>query len=144
MNRSEIDKWFADLGVSDFSGEATFDSENGLQVEFVLSEDGRELLITNVIGLLSIRTDVDVYRLVLRTNYLGLETGGGCIALAEDDETLLLWRVVPLSAVDPDALTNIISSLLDAAEECRRHIFDESTEAKVGQSAISPAPMSLA
>ena len=144
MNRSEIDKWFADLGVSDFSGEATFDGEKGVQVEFVLSEDGRELLITNVIGLLSIRTGADVYRQVLRTDYLGLETGGGCISLAEDDETLVLWRVVPLSAVDPDALTNIISNLLDAAEEFRRRIFDESMEAKVGQGIASPAPMSLA
>ena len=144
MNRSETDKWFAELGVSDFSGEATFVSEKGLQVEFILSEDSRELLITSSIGLLSIGTDADVYRHVLRTNYLGLETGGGCISLAEDDETLLLWRVVPLSAVDPAALTNFISNLLDAAEEVGRRIFDESMEAKVGQDDAPPAPMSLA
>ena len=42
---------FAGLGVPDFSSEASFDSEKGLQIDFVLSEDDQDLLIT--IALLS-------------------------------------------------------------------------------------------
>lgn len=144
MNKSEIENWFADLGVPDFSTEASFDSEKGLQVEFVLSEDDQELLITIALGPLGTGADAGIYRLILRSNYLGLETSGGSLSLAEDDETLLLWRVVPIITVDPDALTKTTSGLLDAAEDLRRRIFNQSADAEVQHDATPPTPMSLA
>lgn len=144
MNKSEIEKWFADLGVTNFSGEAVFDSENGLQTEFVLSADDRELLITSVIGLLSVRTDAHVYRLILRTNHLGVDTRGGCLSLAEDDETLLLWRVVSVAVMDADELANTVSSFIDTAGEIRHRIFDETMENEVEQSITPPVPTFLA
>ena len=144
VNKSDIEEWFAELGVPDFSTEASFDSETGLQVDFVLSEDGRELLITIALGPLGAGVDAGVYRLILRSNYLGLETNGGCLSLAEDDETLLLWRVVPIITMDPDALTATTSGLLDAAEELRRRIFNQDADADVRQDTTPPTPMSLA
>ena len=144
MNRSDMEKWFADLGAPNFSSDAAFDTENGLQVEFVLSEDNQELLITIILGLLSVRTDPDVYRMILHANYLGIETSGGCLSLAEDDETLLLWRVAAVSAMDADALTNTVSGLLDAAAAFKDHLFDESLEAEVRRGAASPPPLSMA
>lgn len=144
MNKSEIRKWFADLGVPNFSGEAAFDSESGHQTEFVLSDDDRELLITNVIGLLDDRTDSDVYRMILRTNHLGLDTRGGCLSLAEDDETLILWRVVPVAVMDADELANAVSSFIDTAGEIRHRIFDETMEDEVKQSITPPVSTFLA
>ena len=144
MNRSEIEQWFASLGAPNFSGEAAFDGEKGLQIEFVLSEDNQELLITIVLGLLSVRTIADVYRMLLHANHLGLQTNGGCLSLAEDDETLLLWRVAAVAAMDADALTNTVSGLLDAAAAFKDHLFDDSMEAEIRRGVASPPPMSLA
>ena len=122
--QSDLSGWLAELGVRAFDGGAGFTYDGEMAVAVDLADDGRTLLLTADLGALDRTAPSDLCRRLLRLGHLGLETAGAALSLADDDETLTLWRTVALDAVAVDDLTGILSTFLDTAAALRQTAFD--------------------
>ena len=109
VTQSDLAGWLADLGVEAFDGGAGFTYDGEMDVAVTLADDGRTILFTADVGALDQAAPAALCRRLLRRGHLGLETGGAALSLAEDDETLTLWRTVALDAVAADELTGMLS-----------------------------------
>jgi len=85
--------------------------------------------------------------MLLRLNFLGIETGGAAFAIDEDERHIYLCHSVPLQRVDPRALVAVIGNFIDTAAGLRQQLVlgpDSATTARsASASGASPGPASF-
>ena len=114
--KESIGEWLQDYGVDQFDGAAAFTWRESIDFALQLTTDQSHLLLHSVVGMARESDDAELFRKLLRLNYLGIETQGATLALDETGVNIVLWISLPTADLGPARFDQVIGSFLDLSE----------------------------
>ncbi len=122
ITADDVVKWLEELGADVEDGGAGFTYDGEIDISVELSEDETSVLFFAEIGRVAQGATSGELRKILRVDFLGAETNGSALSLAEDNETLALWRSDPLAALEANLLSGLLDEFLAAAMRTRSRL----------------------
>ncbi|MEW4486728.1 type III secretion system chaperone [Thalassoglobus sp. JC818] len=133
MTMEELQIWSRNYGVENFHGACSFTYNDDFGFRIEATEGGRFVMLSSTIATVSIQSESDLFRQLLRWNHLGVKTQGASFSLDETGENIVLWIMISIDDLDPAEFDRVVGSFLDLSEQFAKAVrqMDESNIAEV-------------